>query len=418
MDLMIGTLAGYSFELTTDTNTFVFHTGPKFNYSKHPFNDELFFYSAGLLFEKRIRKQDIAVFDWQDTKAFFATHPNYILPFDPFACAFYLVSRYEEYLPFTHDKHERFEATESLAFQKNFLHKPVVNIYARKIRTILQELFPELPFKESEYRYINTIDIDNAWAYKEKGIMRTAGALARSALSFNLSAITDRMSVLLEKKKDPYDTYDHLFEIQKRYNLQTIYFFLVGDYAENDKNVSVSNRNFQSLIKTISDYCDVGIHPSYSSSSSTTRVKLEQNRLNKITHKSITKSRQHFLRLTIPFTYRQLIECDITDDYTMGFSGEVGFRAGICSSFYFYDLETESQTRLMIHPFMVMDATLRYYMKVQPAEVMSYIGPLIKEVKAVEGTFITLWHNESLSDCEPWEGWRNVYEDIVKAATH
>ena len=55
-------------------------------------------------------------------------------------------------------------------------------------------------------------------------------------------------------------------------------------------------------------------------------------------------------------------------------------------------------------------------MKIQPAEVMSYVGPLIKQVRAVNGTFITLWHNESLSGIKPWEGWQDVYEEIVKAA--
>ncbi|MBK7430608.1 MAG: hypothetical protein IPI62_06675 [Bacteroidetes bacterium] len=100
----------------------------------------------------------------------------------------------------------------------------------------------------------------------------------------------------------------------------------------------------------------------------------------------------------------------------MGFADEVGFRAGICSSFYYYDLNREIQTRLRIHPFAVMDATLRFYMKVQPAEVMSYVGPLIKEVKAVNGTFMSLWHNESISNMKPWEGWKEVYEDVVKAA--
>jgi hypothetical protein len=197
-----------------------------------------------------------------------------------------------------------------------------------------------------------------------------------------------------------------------------IYFFLLGDYAENDKNVSISSRKFQSLIKSISDYCKVGVHPSFESNEKPARLKLEQSRLEKIVKREITDSRQHFLKLVFPETYRRLIEADITDDYTMGFSGEVGFRAGICTSFYFYDLPRETPTRLKIHPFTVMDATLRYYMKVRPAEVMSYVGPLIREVKAVNGTFITIWHNESLSNQKPWEGWKDVYEEILKVAHH
>ena len=145
-------------------------------------------------------------------------------------------------------------------------------------------------------------------------------------------------------------------------------------------------------------------------------MRLEQSRLQKIVMREISKSRQHFIKLSFPSTYRQLIDADITDDFSMGFSGEIGFRAGICTSFYFYDLERETETRLRIHPFAVMDATLRYYMKIMPAEALSYVGPIIKEIKAVNGTFITIWHNESISNKKPWEGWRGVYEEIIKAA--
>jgi hypothetical protein len=416
LDLVLKDLVGLDYELTTDADKFGFYTGPKFNYSKSPFGEELFFYATDLLFEKKIRRQDLSVFDWMDTKAFFATHPKYVIPFDPFAAAFYMVSRYEEYLPHQTDKHSRFDAPESLAFQKGFLSRPVVNIYAKKIKQILKDQYPDLVFRNRKYKFISTIDIDNAWAYKEKGFLRTTGALARSLTSFDFKQFFERIGVLSGKKHDPYDTYEFISSLQKKYQLEMIYFFLLGDYAENDKNVSVSSRKLQVLINSIADYFETGVHPSYESNTKPSRLKLEKSRLQKIIKREITKSRQHFLKLTLPKTYRHLIDADITDDYTMGFSGEVGFRAGICTPFYFYDLEKETETRLCIHPFAVMDATLRYYMKVRPAEVMSYVGPLIREVRAVNGDFIIIWHNESLSDMKPWEGWKGVYEDIIKAA--
>lgn len=228
--------------------------------------------------------------------------------------------------------------------------------------------------------------------------------------------MSDRISVLLGSKKDPYDTYDQLHTIQQKYDLKCIYFFLLGDYGENDKNVPPSRKKFQSLIKSIADYSDVGIHPSFGSNADQTRLPKEISRLSKVLKREVFKSRQHFLMMQFPNTYRRLIDQDITDDYTMGFSGEVGFRASIATPFYFYDLELENATKLLIHPFAVMDATLKYYMKVKPEEAISYIEPLVKEVKAVDGTFISLWHNESLSEMEPWTGWRPVYEQLVKLA--
>lgn len=415
-DLLFKEILGIDYSITQNADQFSFYPGAKFNYSEAPLGNELFLYASKFLFEKGIRDQQVAVFDWLDTKAFFATHPKYVLPFDPFSASFYMVSRYEEYLPHQRDEHDRFDAHESLAYQKGFLQKPIVNIYALRIKELLLQHYPDLSFPKKTYTYISTIDIDNAWAFLEKGLMRTTGAMLRSLTQMDFKEVIERAAVLIGRKKDPYDTYQQLFDLQQHYHLQCIYFFLLGDYAVNDKNVSVSRKAFQSLIKSIADYNEVGIHPSYASNTQPERLRLEQSRLGQVIRRDVTKSRQHFLKLRFPTTYRNLLENDITDDYTMGFASEIGFRAGTCSSFLFYDLDNEQTTKLRIHPFAVMDATLRFYMKVQPAEVLSYVGPLVREVKAVNGTFMSLWHNETISNRKPWEGWQDVYEDVVKAA--
>ena len=424
-ELIFKELLEVDFEITTKEEEFVSYEGAKFNYSDRAFGNELFFYASNLLFENGIEDQNISVFDWNPagsgtgaTKAIFATHPKYVFPFDPFAASFYLVSRYEEYLPHLRDEHDRYDTRESLAYQKNFLSKPVVNIWAIKIKEELQKRFPALSFPEKKYKYISTIDIDNAYAYLEKGFMRTAGAFARSLVTMDFEEFGERAKALLRMTKDPYDTYELQLELQKKYKFKTIYFVLLGEYGVNDKNVPPESRKLRSLIKSLADYSEVGIHPSYNSNRNPGRFKKELNILNKILKREVTKSRQHFLILKLPSTYRQLIDLDITDDYTMGYALQVGFRAGICSPFYFYDLDEEHSTQLRIHPFAVMDATLKYYMKVSPEHAMEYIRPLIEEVKAVNGTFVSLWHNESLSENKLWLGWKKVYEQMVELAAN
>ncbi len=416
-DLIFVELLGIQYTLIQDIQKFQSVTGPKLNYSDQSTGDDIFVYASKLLFEKGIEDQQISVFDWNGVKAFFATHPKYIFPFDPFAASFYLVSRYEEYLPHLRDSHDRYDTTESLAFQKNFLGKPLVNIYALLIRDQLKQKYADMVFPEKKYRFISTIDIDNAWAYLEKGFMRTTGAYGRSLLNLNLDELMERTRVLFGSMKDPYDTYDFQFDLQRKYKFKSIYFFLLGDYGLNDKNVPVDSRKFRSLIKSIADYAETGIHPSYGSNKNRGRLKIELNELSKILKREVTKSRQHFLVLKLPETYRRLIELDITDDYTMGYALQVGFRASICSPFYFYDLDNEQITNLKIHPFAVMDATLKYYMKVNPEEAMNHIKPLIDEVRKVNGDFVSLWHNESLSENKLWEGWSKVYEDMVAEAS-
>ena len=118
--------------------------------------------------------------------------------------------------------------------------------------------------------------------------------------------------------------------------------------------------------------------------------------------------------MKFPETYRNLAERDITDDYSMGFANEIGFRAGICTPFNFYDLDNESESTLRIHPFGIMDATLNLYMKLSQDEAVARVKKIIREVKRVNGDFIFIWHNETLSDDMQWKGWRKVYEEIIE----
>ncbi len=416
-DLIFRDTLGIDCEITTDLEMFRGAGRARLNYSETTVDGVPHIFPAGLLFERGINDQEVGVFDWEGSKAIFGTHPEYLVPFDPLAGSFYLVSRYEEYLPHIRDTHDRFDATESLAHKQHFLHKPLVNIWAMKLRDELTRHYPALSFPARKYRYISTIDIDNAYAYLEKGFMRTAGAYARSMVNLDFDDLAERTRVLAGVQKDPFDTYAFQLELQQRYHFRCIYFTLLAEYGENDKNVPPDSRKLRSLIKSLADYAEVGIHPSYGSNHSPDKLRKEVATLSRILKRDVTRSRQHFLVLKLPETYRQLIDLDITDDYTMGYAVNIGFRAGICTPFYFYDLDMERPTSLRIHPFAVMDATLKYYMKIDPSKAMDYIRPLIDEVRKVNGDFISLWHNESMSENRVWAGWRLVYEDMVAYAT-
>lgn len=409
-------ILGIDFKLTVDKQLFTDYDAPKLSYTHNQLGHELFFNSRNLLFETGISEQNISVFDYNSNKVFFATGKTSALPFDVFAASFYLVSRYEEYLPHIRDEHDRFLAEDSLAFTNGFLQKPLVNIWALWIKELILEKYPSLIFSEKKYQFISTIDIDNAYAFIEKGFTRSVGGYLKSILKLNVPEIFERTRALMRLQKDPYDTYDFQLEIIKKYKFKSIYFFLLGDYGVNDKNLPIESRKFQSLIKMLGDYAQIGIHPSYGSNKSKDQLKKEVDRLSKVIHREVTISRQHFLKLTLPETYRNLIDLDITDDYTMGFASQVGFRASICSPFNFYDLDMDLETNLKIHPFAVMEGTLKYYMKVHREDAMQKIKPLIDEVKAVNGEFISLWHNDSLSNQKIWLGWSSVYEEMVKYA--
>ena len=403
-------------DFTTKVEEFVAHNGPKLTYTKTPLGNEFFVKSNGLLFEQGVNDIEVNIQKWDDIPCFFTTGPKSFIPFDIFAASFYLISRYEEYLPHVKDNHGRYSADQSVAFKNNFLEKPVVDIWAYKFLEQLKNKFPEYNYKIRKYNFISTIDIDNAFAYKHKSLVRSVGGFFNDIFRFKIFDVWNRFAVLSTIKKDPFDTFKKILKIKKEHNIRTIFFFLIADYTTFDTNVSASKNKYRLLIKEMVDYARVGLHPSYFSMNKITLLKKEKERLEGITNMPIIRSRQHYLRFNLPETYQNLIDLEVQEDYSMGYASNVGFRAGTCTPFYFYDLDFEIQTPLKVFPFALMDTTLNDYMKLTPKQSLGKIRDLRNEVKAVNGTFITLFHNESLSNYLRWKGWSRLYDLMIKIA--
>jgi len=321
-----------------------------------------------------------------------------------------MVSRYEEYLPFKGDHFKRFTAENSIAFKYNFLEKPVVNLWVNQLKTILTAYYPVVEFKPPKYNITPTVDVDIAYAYKNKGFLRNTGSYINELSRLNFTRLRERIAVLAGIKADPFDTFAYMHSQLKKYKHKAYYFFLVGDYGIHDKNTSLEQVEFKSLIKDIADRYLVGLHPSFGSNKDKAIVEKEQMRLEEVIKKRITKSRQHYIMLKWPNTYEDLIELEIQEDHSMGFPDHVGFRAGICNPFYFYNLKLDIKTVLKIVPFIMMDVTLKDYQNLNTEAAIQKSKELINTVKNNNGNCTFIWHNNSLSEREGWEGWRKVFE--------
>jgi len=404
-------------DFTTKVDEFVAHNGLKLSYTRIPLGTEFFIKSNDLLFEQGVNDLDIMINKWDDIPCFFATNLKSAIPFDVFAASFYLISRYEEYLPHVKDIHGRYTAEQSLAYKKGFLEKPVVDIWAYKFLKALKDKFPDYDYKSREYNFISTVDVDNAFAYKHKSLVRNVGGFLNDLAYFRILNLWNRFAVTFKIKRDPFDTFGKILRLQKESNTATIFFFLVGNYSTFDTNVSYAKTKYRLLIKEMLDYAKVGLHPSYFTMNKSELLKKEKIRLEHIINTPIHKSRQHYLRFNLPETYQNLIDLEVEEDYSMGYASNIGFRAGTCTPFYFYDLDFEIQTPLKVFPFALMDTTLNDYMGLTPKQSLGKIRDLKNEVKAVNGTFITLFHNETLSDYLRWKGWKRLYESMLKIAT-
>ena len=179
--LFMAQILGLDYSITDSVEEYEAYEGPKFAYAHHKMKSGLFFSCLDLLFERGIEGQEITTLDFEGHPAFFQIYnKDSLLPFDIFAASFYLVTRYEEYLPYVKDEHGRFQARDSLAFQQGFLEKPIVNIWAQHLGKILTTHFPGLKLKERNFKFIPTIDINAAYAIRSKGLIRSVGGYNRS----------------------------------------------------------------------------------------------------------------------------------------------------------------------------------------------------------------------------------------------
>ncbi|GAB5418724.1 MAG: hypothetical protein Crog4KO_04810 [Crocinitomicaceae bacterium] len=325
---------------------------------------------------------------------------------DYLASIFYVLTRMEEYTSPDKDQHDRFTASQSILSKYNLLDQAICDRWADHL---IASLGIELPEKSISFE--PTFDIDNSFAYKHKTGSRRRFSILKDRLKNNKKRLAERKAVDIGGE-DPYDTYEIITNIARQFQ-DTRIFWLVESNGKYDRNLDINHTRHQELIRSLSSVAEIGIHPSYKSFCSKSLVRKEKSALASILGTEINSSRQHFLRFTLPDSYRTLLEAGIKNDYSMGFADNFGFRAGTAKSFRWYDLLDESITELTIHPFVYMDGTLNEYLKLTPEQARDRISDLYVEVKRYGGTFRFIWHNETIGEYNHWKGWRSVLEHTL-----
>ena len=398
---------GVPFMLTIDSEKFKAHTGPKINYSDSDFSDQAFqIKNQPLLFEQNIKNQTITCFTVNNNKAFFKTESS-DFPFDIFAASFYLMTRYEEYLPHEKDIYGRYAYENTLAYHEGFLNLPLINIWVKHFAEKLKDKYSLLNIQFPDFRFEPTYDIDIAYCYKYKGLIRQIGGFLKSPAF-------ERIQVLTGSVKDPFDCYDWLKQVHQTYHLQPIYFFLVAEKnGIYDKHILPEKEAMWKLIKQHAKKYSVGLHPSWQSGDNKFLLKAEKLQLNDMSDQSVKASRQHYIRFNLPEGYQRLISAGITDDYSMGYGSINGFRASVASPFYWYDLEKDENTILRIHPFCFMDANSFYEQRQNLQQTWAELQHYSSVCKAVHGTLTSIWHNNFLGTATEFTGWKDLYEKFI-----
>jgi hypothetical protein len=337
---------------TSSIEVFVAHSGPKMSYTTKALGDEFFVASHSILFERGIFHHEPSVQDWEGTPAFFKTTNENKVPYDIFASSFYLLSRYEELTPHIKTDTGLFDPAESLAAQQGFLELPLVDIWALKLHEIMSEHFEEIEsYRLKKPQKEILIDVPLAFKYRNRSVLVVVETFLKSIWSFDLLKIINQLAVLFRLEDDPYDSFSFWDKWFENSSITPKVFFLYANSSAYESNVSTFNRRLQLRIKKVSDDYSLGLLLSVESQlKSEIGLESEKKDFQRLTHRQVKMSRIPISFRQLSEVYADLVDFEFSEDYSMGYSDQIGFRASTATPFYFYDLTNEFQLPLKIHP--------------------------------------------------------------------
>ena len=364
---------------------------------------------------------------------------NHSIQFDLFAEIFWCISRYEEIQwQIEHggvasienpnnnpsrnraasDKHGRYPAHESLLYQLGWLQEPVVD----KLVWLLGYFINKQPV--DVFEIIPTADIDMALRYGGRSLFTQVGSFLRDCF-FKPSLLIERFGAFFSGK-DPYQIDKTTIPFLEKFSQYKLFVLFYNHRDSRNKQIQLSALNNEikrclnrenSNLTTIHE--NWGIHPSWQEKNNAMKTqtawRTEVENFNHAVGCAPIHSRLHYIHLHLPYSYNILQNLGITHDWSMGYPDQIGFRAGTSKPYVWYDLISESISRITVHPFCIMDVTCKNYLSLNCDNSIECANALKQKLQSISGTFCFVFHNESVSESYPWVGWKNSIENWGKA---
>ena len=306
-------------------------------------------------------------------------HQTWIIRTDIVYNTFFFISRAEELINTQRDEHGRFLAKYSILGRNNRLMIPTVDEYARMLMKLLDLPLPTPSFSQI---YL-THDVDTIAHYRH--LRGAIGGIVRGEWRKVMASLRDIHN-------DPAFTFSWLIAQDKKVEgAERIYFVkdTMGkgyDYPQ----YKLNRKDFETAQQLIENSgAKIGWHGSYYGGDKAKRLLGDKARLH----------RSHYLRCSIDQMQR-LAEVGVTDDFTMMFPDQVGFRLQTTRAVRWINPKTMTLTDLVLHPLTVMDCTLSNsnYMNLSEDEAYFECQRLFEKVHQNAGEVVILWHNTIIAD--------------------
>jgi hypothetical protein len=332
---------------------------------------------------------------------------------DLFGSSFFLMSRYEEAVVSQRDRHDRFPAAAALAVRAGFVDRPLVDEYVEILWAALTHLWPNLARRQRQFRMLVTCDVDRPLTCWAGSAVHTVRKMARDCIKERSPRLAARSFALyLDQRagryhKDPFHTFDWIFEECERAGLQATFNFICArTNAAFDGCYDLHDPPIRNLLRAIhARGHEIGMHGSYNSYLDGDQLAREATLLRRAMERENIRqeplgARQHYLRWRSPDTARHLERAGIAYDSTLAFAERAGFRCGTCFEYQLFDVVERRALRLRERPLILMEGSVLspQYMGIeQPQRALQIMSDLKNTCRRFGGDFVLLWHNNHLA---------------------
>lgn len=406
----IGRMLGMPLRITSDATAFREAAGPRLSYGSSPMAGALHVPWSGALHQLPAQDPPVALVDGMPA-LFPVGHA-----FDLFAAAFFLLALVDEHRCQARDAHDRIPTEALFTVRSGLADAPWVDRWVLALGERLQRSHPTLRSARA-FRHVVTVDVDNVLRYAGRPWTRALGATAKDLLHLRPGAALERWMVRSGLLRDPFLRGLDLVERHVADTSGAILFLLLRGDGPHDHAVEPDQwpAGLHRFLRHDTGL-RIGLHPSYATSTDPGRLENEVSIYERRLQPRTLISRQHFLRWRLPDTLRRLAAAGFAEEHSLGFADRPGFRAATCTPFPWYDVERDQPTPLMLWPFAAMDSALIERCGLDPAGATAAMRAMSDEVRTVQGTFVSVWHDRYLSGHREFARWPSVFEEVVKHA--
>jgi len=336
---------------------------------------------------------------------------------DIVASTAFMLSRWEEWKPFTPDEHGRFQAKNSVAFRQHFLDYPLVDVYGLILRAWVQSLIPRWTPPPLRLSISLTHDIDFVRPFDT--VSTAARALTGDVFKRrSLGAAWDHATDLVRQWATPADNsvfqgIQQIAALSVTHGLHSAFYFMTASKSRWNDGYDLGARWVRPVLDDLrAQGLEIGFHAGYETLGNFALLQEEKQRLEALVGAPCDGGRQHYLRFEAPVTWLDWDRAGFSYDATLGYAEADGFRCGTCWPFRVFDLKNNAALSLEERPFVSMDVTLRSYLERTPNQADDILMAWAERCRAVGGIFSIIWHNDMF--IRERRDWAIVYRRVVE----